>query len=218
MILAAGRGERLRPLTDYLPKPLLQVGGETLAGRHLEALAAAGIRRVVINTAWRGKLLRAWLGDGRRWGVEIAYTDEGDAALETGGGIQHALPLLGDQPFIILNGDVWTDLDPATLPELRGGDLAHLVLVDNPVHNPAGDFALCDGRVRGEGARLTYSGVAVLAPQLLSNSMPGRFPLAPLLRDAIDAGVVSGCHFHGAWFDTGTAASLAQARDYARQK
>ncbi len=215
MILAAGRGERLRPLTDYVPKPLLQVGGETLLGRHLTALAGAGVGLAVINIAWRGGLIRRLIGSGAQFGLKVRYSDEGAVALETGGGIFKALPLLGDAPFLLLNGDIWTDLDPGSIPGPAKGDLASLVLVDNPPHHPNGDFALAGERVVSVGDKLTYSGIAVLSPKLFSACTGGVFPLGPLLRDAIAAGRVRGCHHGGAWFDTGTPDGLAAARTHA---
>ena len=215
MILAAGRGQRLRPLTDHVPKPLLQVGGETLLGRHLSALAGAGASLVVVNTAWHGAMIRRLIGSGRHFGVQVQYSDEGDTALETGGGIFRALPLLGEDPFMLVNGDVWTDLDPATLVAPDAGDLAMLVLVDNPPHHRDGDFGLGRGRVQLTGEKLTYSGIAVLSPQLFAGCADGVFPLGPLLRDAIAAGRVRGVHYLGSWFDTGTPDGLAMARAYA---
>ena len=213
MVLAAGRGERLKPLTDTTAKPLVPVGGEPLVARHLRALAAAGVRDVVMNVAWLADQVTAALGDGGRWGVRIAYSREPWPALETGGGIFRALPLLGDAPFLLVNGDVWTDVDLAAL-RLPAGMLAHLVLVPNPDHNPAGDFALEGGRVLASGGgRLTYSGVAVLDPALFTGCRPGRFPLAPLLRDAARAGRVTGQVHRGAWLDVGTPERLQALRE-----
>lgn len=202
MLLAAGRGERLRPLTDHTPKPLLQAGGHSLAHWQLQRLAAAGVGEVVINTSWLGEQLPAALGDGSRWGLRIAYSREPWPALETGGGIHQALPLLGPAPFLLVNGDVYTDIDYATLA-LQPGELARLVLVPNPPHHPQGDFEL-------DGQRLTYSGVAVLDPQLFAGCTAGRFALAPLLYGARDAGRL-GLQLHrGYWLDVGTAERLAQ--------
>lgn len=215
MILAAGRGERMRPLTDHCPKPLLTVGGRPLIDWHLEALAAAGVRRVVVNVAWLGEQLRAHLGDGRRWGVEMRISDEGAQALETGGGIQRALPLLGPEPFWVVNGDVWSDFDPAQLPRAPAG-LAHLVLVDNPPHHPEGDFVLAGNQVTkaGEGRRLTFAGIGCYAPALFAGQGSGAFRLAPLLQAAAAAGQVTGQYHDGAWSDVGTPERLAalQAR------
>lgn len=206
MILAAGRGERMRPLTDHTPKPLLPVAGKPLIVWHIERLAAAGIRQLVINHAHLGEQLEQALGDGTHWGVRIRYSAEGEGrALETGGGIYKALPLLGASPFLVVNGDIWCDIDYAGLV-LADDLLAHLVLVDNPAHNPGGDFHLDPhGRVHATGApRLTFSGVGVYAPALFDGCRPGAFPLAPLLRQAMTAGLVSGQHHRGRWVDVGT--------------
>lgn len=210
MILAAGRGERMRPLTDAIPKPLLRVGGRRLIEYHLLALADAGVREVVINTAHLAEQIPAALGDGGRFGLHIDYTLEPDGALETGGGIFNALPLLGTEPFLVVNGDVWTDVPLAPLLQAPGG-LAHLVLIDNPPQHPNGDFALDDaGQVHAEGAdKLTFSGIGVYAPALFADCVPGRFPLAPLLREAMAASQVSGEHYRGVWHDIGTPERLA---------
>lgn len=203
MILAAGRGERLRPLTLHTPKPLVRVAGIPLIEYHIRALAAAGFREVVINHAWLGQQIEDYLGSGERWGVCIQYSPE-EEPLETGGGIHQALGLLGEAPFLVINGDIWTDLDFAKLRQPLAG-LAHLVLVDNPTHHLAGDFCLRGGQVRAEGAhRLTYSGMAVLHPQLFAHCAPGAFKLAPLLRSAMENSQVSGEHFRGRWVDVGT--------------
>ncbi|TFH88695.1 nucleotidyltransferase family protein [Billgrantia azerbaijanica] len=209
MILAAGLGTRMRPLTDRCPKPLLPVGGKPLIVHHLERLARAGIREVVINVSYRAEQIMAALGDGSDVGVTIAWSRE-EEPLETGGGIRQALPLLGDAPFLLVNGDVWCDLDPATLPPL-GDDLAHLVLVDNPDHHPAGDFHLdTDGRVHAVGEpRLTFAGLSLLAPALVADQVPDAFPLAPLLKHAMAGGRVGGSHHRGAWVDVGTPERLA---------
>ncbi|WP_028238099.1 N-acetylmuramate alpha-1-phosphate uridylyltransferase MurU [Stutzerimonas azotifigens] len=210
MLLAAGKGERMRPLTLHTPKPLIPVGGVPLIEHHLRALAEAGVSEVVINHAWLGQQIEAHLADGSRFGLHIRYSPEGEP-LETGGGIQRALPLLGDEPFLVVNGDIWTDLDLGAVA-CRPGDLAQLVLVDNPAHHPEGDFVLRDGRLLDEpGARLTYSGVAVLHPALFEGCTPGAFKLAPLLRRAIAAGRVGGQHFTGRWVDVGTPERLAEA-------
>lgn len=205
MILAAGRGERMRPLTDHTPKPLLPVAGRALIDYHLAALARAGLREVVINHAHLGEQIEAALGQGRRHGLRISYSPEPEGALETGGGILRALSKLGPGPFAVINGDIWTDYDYARLPQTLDG-LAHLVLVDNPPQHPDGDFHLHpDGRVReADGERLTFSGIGVYHPELFAGCEPGRFPLAPLLRRAISAGRVTGEHYRGDWFDIGT--------------
>ncbi len=211
MILAAGKGERLRPLTLHTPKPLVRVAGTPLIEFHVRALAAAGFTELVINHAWLGQQIEDYLGDGSRFGLRIAYSAEGEP-LETGGGIFRALPLLGDEPFLVVNGDIWTDYDFATLRRPLEG-LAHLVLVSNPAHHQAGDFRLHQGRVSdavaGEPA-LTYSGIAVLHPRLFAGCQPGAFKLAPLLRAAMADGQVSGEQHGGRWVDVGTHERLAE--------
>lgn len=203
MILAAGRGERMRPLTDSTPKSLLPVGGRRLIEHHLAALAAAGFDDVVINHAHLGEQIEQALGDGGRYGVRIRYSPE-TAALETGGGIFNALHLLGDAPFLVINGDIWTDYPLGRLRRPPPG-LAHLVLVDNPAHHPTGDFCLDGERVHADGERmLTYSGIGVYRPALFAGCAPGRFPLAPLLRWAMAQGEVSGEYYAGRWIDVGT--------------
>ena len=222
LIFAAGLGERMRPLTDTTPKPLLETGGRPLIAWHLERLAAAGITEVVVNTSWLAKQFPAALGDGSRWGLSIHYSSEGDVPLETGGGMWHARSVLGNDPFIAVNGDVWTDYDFGRLPRQPPGD-AHLVLVDNPKHNPGGDFALDgDGSVRNGGAQtLTFAGIGVYRASLFddwrrvigdtpgSRENPPRFRLAPLLRAAIAEGQVTGEHHPGRWTDVGTPERLA---------
>ncbi|WJW75916.1 nucleotidyltransferase family protein [Thiohalobacter sp. IOR34] len=212
MILAAGRGERMRPLTDRVPKPLLRAGGKALIEYHLEALAAAGVRELVVNHAHLGWQIEQALGEGGRWGLKIHYSPEPEGALETGGGIFRALRagLLGEAPFLVVNGDVWSDYPLSRLPVEPQG-LVHLVLVDNPPQHPAGDFALdAGGRVRETGAAcLTFSGIGVYRPELFDDCSPGRFPLAPLLRRAMAAGRVSGEHYRGLWMDVGTPGRLA---------
>ena len=208
MVLAAGRGERLRPLTDHTPKPLLPLRGRPLIEHLLEALAAAGVREIVVNLAWLGGRIRESLGDGSRLGVAIEYSDEGGQALETGGGIYKALPMLGTGPFLVVNGDLWTDYAFAALlaPDaLAASDLAHLVLVPNPPQHPHGDFALEDGRVRAQGAsRHTFSGIGLYRAALFDGCTPGAFPLAPLLRAAADSDRVAGTLYTGEWHDIGS--------------
>ncbi len=199
MILAAGRGKRLRPLTDSTPKPLLEVRGKPLIVHILEALVRAGIRDIAINLAWRGEQIAEALGDGRRFGARIRYSWE-EEALETGGGILKALPLLGEV-FAVVNGDIWTDFPFGNLKAPRG--LAHLVLVDNPPHHPGGDFPY-------QGKRLTFSGIGVYRQALFASCRPGPFPLAPLLRKAAERGLVSFEHYRGTWVDVGTPERLAQ--------
>ena len=211
MILAAGKGERMRPLTLHTPKPLVRAGGVPLIEYHLRALKEAGVHEVVINHAWLGQQIEDYLGDGERYGLRIAYSPEGEP-LETGGGIFRALPLLGDQPFMVVNGDIWTDYNFKALRMPLAG-LAHLVLIKNPAHHPDGDFSLIDGQVRDSrdaGTRLTYSGIAVLHPKLFAGCRDGAFKLAPLLRAAMDQGQVTGEHFTGRWVDVGTHERLAE--------
>lgn len=205
MILAAGRGERMRPLTDSIPKPLLKVAGRALIHRHLDALAAAGVERVVVNTAWLGEQIRGQLGDGSDWGLEVVYSPEPPGALDTGGGIHQALPLLGPAPFWVVNADLYTDYPLERLPP-QPAALAHLVLVDNPDHHSEGDFHLNGNRVEaaGDGPRLTFAGVGCYRPELFAGCRPGAFPLAPLLRAAMAGGRVSGEHYRGRWCDVGT--------------
>ena len=210
MILAAGRGERMRPLTDHTPKPLLPVAGKPLIEHQVERVAEAGFRRIVINHAWLGEQIEEQLGDGSRWMLSIDYSAEGEA-LETGGGIHRALPLLPD-PFLVINGDIWTDIDYRSL-RIAKGDLATLVMVPNPQHNPEGDFALQGDRLHheaGHGERLTFSGIGVYRHALFAGCAPGKFPLAPLLREAMQQGRVGGVRHEGLWIDVGTQERLAQ--------
>jgi MurNAc alpha-1-phosphate uridylyltransferase len=204
MILAAGRGERMRPLTDTVPKPLLRIGGQTLIERQVHALARAGITELVINYAWLGEQIEKALGDGDAYGVSIQYSAETGGSLETGGGILKALPLLGAEPFIVVNADIWTDFPFNSLPSSPDG-LAHLVMVDNPEQQPDGDFSLSGGRLSQSGpAMLTFSGIGVYRPELFADCSPGAFPLGPLLRKCMDVGRVSGERYTGSWFDIGT--------------
>ncbi|MCE9677860.1 nucleotidyltransferase family protein [Shewanella sp. AS1] len=213
MILAAGRGERLRPLTDTVPKPLAEVAGKPLIVYHIEALAALGIKQIVINHAWLGHKIEQSLGDGSRWGVELLYSAE-TLALETAGGIKKALPLLGYDPFLVINGDLFID----NLPTIQGQSLcvaeierlldkkqAYLWLVDNPPQHPDGDFALKGNSVSPDGeARLTFSGIAIYRPELFADAPDGRSALAPLLRQKMQDGLVAGEHFQSYWCDVGT--------------
>ncbi|MGH8259973.1 MAG: N-acetylmuramate alpha-1-phosphate uridylyltransferase MurU [Steroidobacteraceae bacterium] len=209
MVLAAGRGERMRPLTDHTPKPLLEAGGKPLIGYLLEGLARAGLRDIVVNLSWLGQRIRDALGNGSAYGVRIAYSDEGPVALETGGGIFNALPLLGEEPFVIANGDIWTDLDFSTL-SLDGDSLATIVLVPNAPHHPRGDFGLEGDRiVEREADRYTYPGIGLYRPEFFAGCSPGRFPLLPLLRRAIAAGRLRGQVHRGTWIDIGTPERLA---------
>ena len=211
IVLAAGRGERMRPLTDRTPKPLLPVAGTPLIVWHLRALERAGITEVVVNLSWLGEQIRERLGTGADYGVRLEYSEEGPVPLETGGGIFRALPLLGSGPFVVVNGDVWTDFPLAQLAQRPGPDSdAHLVLVPNPPQHPRGDFALIEGQVRDTGeSRLTYSGIGVFRPELFTGCADGRFPLLPLLRRAIAAGRLGGEAYRGEWNDIGTPDRLA---------
>ena len=212
MILSAGRGERMQPLTDTTPKALLEVAGEPLIVRHLRALREAKIKDVVINLSHLGGQIRDALGDGEEFGIRILYSPEPSPPLETGGGILQALPLLGPDPFWVVNADVCTDYRFAT-PPLADDDDAHLVLVDNPAHHPEGDFHYEEGRIQEQsGERLTFAGVGFYRPRLFEACEPGRFPLAPLLQAAIRAKQASGEHYRGHWVDVGTAERLAEAQ------
>ncbi len=218
MILAAGRGERMRPLTDTLPKPLLKVGGRPLVEWHIQRLAQAGITQLVINHAWLGRQIEEALGDGRRYGIHISYSPE-DTALETAGGIARALPLLGAEPFLVMNGDVWCDWNPSSAPRLAAAlqarnMLAWLLLADNPSHHPEGDFSLgADGLLAAPcaGDALTFTGIGIYHPQLF-RGVDARQParLAPLLYQAAQQGRVLGEHYNGHWTDVGTPQRLAE--------
>lgn len=203
MILAAGRGERLRPLTDHTPKPLIEAGDKPLIIHLIEGLVQGGIREIIVNTAHLGERIQNRLGDGQAWGAQIHYSPEHEA-LETGGGIFRALPLLGKEPFLVINGDIATDFPFGTLKE-RPIDLAHLVLVPNPPHHPQGDFGLEEGYAIDQGSpRFTFGGIGVYRPELFSDCGPGRFPLAPLLRSAMQSSQVSAELWVGFWMDIGT--------------
>lgn len=208
MILAAGRGKRMAPLTDHRPKPLIPLAGKPLIQHHVEKLVAAGFTEIVINHAYLGHMIEAFLSDGSQLGAKIVYSAEGEA-LETGGGILKALPLLGDNPFLLVNGDVWCDADYANLAvNLLPGDLAHLWLVNNPDHNPEGDFVLAQNRTSTKGIddqqALTFSGLSVIHPKLFNDQKPGYFALAPLLKSAMAEGLVAGGLLASDWVDVGT--------------
>jgi len=209
MLLAAGRGERMRPLTDQTPKPLLEVGGKPLIVWHIERLARAGLTELVINHAHLGEQIVHKLGDGNRFGVSIQYSAE-HIALETAGGIANALHLLGDAPFAVINADIYCDYDFALLADRAkamqtNGDMAHLVLVDNPEQHPNGDFGLSNGRVTDSTPRLTFSGIGIYSTALFQHIAHGSVaPLAPLLRGQIAQNRVSGEHYTGRWIDVGT--------------
>jgi len=209
MILAAGRGERMRPLTDSLPKPLLEVGGHRLIEYHLAALRKHGITDVVINLSWQAHRIRETLGDGKAHGLAIRYREEGPVPLGTGGGLFGALPLLGTGRFLVVNGDVWCDIAFSTIKP-QADSLAHLVLVENPDHHPGGDFALdSGGRARPLPERLTYAGISILDPSLFEGCEAGVFPLKPLLDRAMELGRLTGQRHAGTWTDVGTPARLA---------
>ena len=209
MILAAGRGERLRPLTETTPKALVEVRGRSLLERHLDRLAAAGIETVVINLGWLGDRIAERVGSGHAYGLNVIFSPEGDNILETGGGIHRALPLLGPDPFLVMNADIYTDmpLPPAALDD---GDMGRLVLVPRPAHKVRGDFDLRDGRiVETDDPAYTFSGVAIYRPALFAGCEPGRFPLAPMLRAAARDGRMAGTLYEGLWEDVGTPERLA---------
>ena len=204
MILAAGRGERMRPLSDDVPKPLLVAGGKPLIVHLIESLARAGLHEITVNHSHLGEQIVSYLGDGQRFGAHIRYSHEEGGGLETGGGIFKALPLVDSDPFIVINGDIWTDYPFQKLPPRLDG-LAHLVLVDNPPQHSEGDFYLNNGKIAATGsARLTFSGIGVYARALFAECRPGKFQLAPLLRAAAARGLVSAEHYTGRWSDVGT--------------
>ena len=218
MILAAGRGERLRPLTDTTPKPLLEIDDRPLIEHHLERLATAGFREVVINLAHLGDMIRDTLGNGSRWGLNIHYSAEPPGALETGGGIQQALPLLGESPFAVINGDVFSQYPLARLRAIKC-DQAHLVLVPNPSHNPQGDFVLRGGYVTPVGDPCyTFSGISVYNPRFFGSAPGGRFSIVPMLRTAAVSQQVTGEIFRGEWHDIGTLERLEALRGYSLLK
>ncbi len=203
MVLAAGRGERMRPLTENRPKALLEVAGRPLIEHHLESLKSAGIDNVVVNLGWHGEQIAERIGSGASWGLTVAYSPEGDNILETGGGIHRALPLLGDEPFLVVNADVFTDMPMPQ--ELADDAMGHLVLVPTPEHKAAGDFDLEDGLIAvADDPALTFSGVAVYRPEFFADCEPGRFPLAPMLKEAAQAGRLTGSLYEGLWVDVGT--------------
>ena len=213
MILAAGRGERLRPLTDTLPKALVEVRGQSLLERHLDRLHEAGINDAVINLGWLGEKIVERVGSGSRYGLNIVYSPEGDNVLDTGGGIHNALPMLGHDTFLVVNADIFTDMPVPDL-ELPTNTLGHLVLVPTPDYREAGDFDLQDGLVQNGDLRpLTFSGMAIYKPEFFAGCRPGRFPLVPMLRDAADAGQLGGSLYDGQWADVGTRQRLDAIND-----
>ena len=218
MILAAGRGERLRPLTDRTPKPLLPVAGRPMIEYTLEALASAGLTDIIINLAYLGNQIKSHLGNGQRFGAIINYSDEGETGLETAGGIIHALPLLGNEPFLLINGDIATDFPLSTLKTIKP-ELAHLVLVPNPEHHPKGDFGLDHDRVMEKAATIyTYSGIGVYHPNLFIDCKPGKARLGPLLRQTIKNKRISGEFFDGFWKDIGSRQRLEELNDLYQKK
>ena len=209
MILAAGRGERLRPVTDTTPKALVEVGGTNLLERHLQRLADARVKIVVINLGWQGERIAEGMGSGQQFGLHIVYSPEYDNVLDTGGGIKRALPIIGHAPFWVINADIFTDM---ALPDIKldANSLGHLVLVPTPAYKAAGDFELRDGKVRNsENQDLTYSGIAFYRPEMFENSGDGRFSVVPLLRAAADRGQLEGSLYEGVWEDVGTPERLA---------
>lgn len=214
MLLAAGLGERLRPLTNFVPKPLIKIAGKSLIEHHLQRLKLAGYSELVINLSYLGNMIREQLGDGHPFGLDIQYSDEGDEPLETAGGIIHALPILGDQPFLVINADIWCD-HSLSFAELSQDKQAHLILVNNPAHHSEGDFVYEQGKIYNSGKNfLTYSGIGIYNPELFHGQQAKILALAPLLRDAIDKEIVSAEYHTGAWFDIGTAERLAEAEGY----
>jgi N-acetyl-alpha-D-muramate 1-phosphate uridylyltransferase len=210
MVLAAGRGERLRPITDSLPKALVEVRGESLLQRHLVALQAAGVHTVVINLGWLGEKIVEQVGSGARSGLSVIYSPEGDNVLETGGGIFRALPMLGVDPFLVVNADIFTDM-PFVVPALADDDLAHLVLVPTPPEKESGDFGLSGDRIcNSDNADFTFSGVAAYRPEFFADCSSGRFSVVPLLRAAADAGRLCGSVYNGFWRDVGTPERLGE--------
>ncbi len=213
MLLSAGLGKRLRPLTCHTPKPLIKLAGKSLIEHHLEKLKSAGYEKIVINLSYLGDMIQQKLGDGLRYGVHIEYSHEGEHPLGTAGGIIHALPLLGSKPFLVMNSDIWCD-HSLSFPDLAH-DMAHLVLVDNPAHHPDGDFVYESGKVYNTGkSYLTFSGIGVYLPKLFENRSAGKPALAHVLRTAINQGQVSAEYHAGKWFDIGSPERLEQAEDY----
>jgi len=210
MILAAGRGERLRPLTDTTPKPLIKVAGKSLIEYHLNNLAKAGINEIVINTAWLAEKIHQQLGDGSKYNTTIQYSDEGKA-LETAGGIIKALPLLGNEPFLVVNGDIWCDYDFSNLPELEMQKQAHLILVNNPEHNPQGDFALQDGLIKNTADSMyTFSGIGIYQKEFFAENNQNVAPLGPIIRNKCIENLVSGEIYYGLWTDVGSVDRLQE--------
>lgn len=220
MILAAGRGERMRPLTDHIPKPLLEVAGKPLIIWHLEKLAKANFEEVIINHAHLGGMIEAYVGDGSRWNLKITYSREG-SPLETAGGIKKALPLIGDQPFLVVNADIYTDFNFATIKNRNLNDCkGHLVMVKNPKQHPDGDFFLQNNQIEREGKeRLTFSGIAVYQPKIFEDiNIEPVAKLAPILKKLIDAECISGEAYQGLWFDIGTPERLNEVNLFLKEE
>jgi len=210
MILAAGRGERLRPVTDSMPKSLVEINGQALLERHLRSLAKDGVETVVVNLGWLGEQITERIGSGEEFGLNVVYSQEGDNILETGGGIHRALPMLGADPFLVINADIYTDMP---LPDVQLGDddMAHLICVPVTEDKSSGDFAIVDGRIRNDGEPMfTFSGVSIYRPEFFADCMPGRFSVVPMLRAAADADKISGSIYSGLWRDVGTPERLAE--------
>ena len=220
MILAAGRGERMRPLTDHIPKPLLEVAGKPLIIWHLEKLAKANFEEVIINHAHLGGMIEAYIGDGSRWNLKVTYSREG-SPLETAGGIKKALPLIGDQPFLVVNADIYTDFNFATIKNRNLNDCkGHLVMVKNPKQHPDGDFFLQNNQIEREGKeRLTFSGIAVYQPKIFEDiNIEPVAKLAPILKKLIDAECISGEAYQGLWFDIGTPERLNEVNLFLKEE
>ena len=209
MILAAGRGNRLRPLTDKRPKPLVQVGNDTLIEHHIKNIARAGFESIVINTAYMGEMIRNRIGDGTRYNIPIEYSDEGEQALETGGGISYALPLLGDQPFLVVSADIYCDISFDHQFQMDNKDM-HLIMVHNPAHHPNGDFSESELNISDKNDRLTYSGIAYIHPKLFTHE-ERVFPLINTIRECINRNTINASVYTGVWFDIGTANRLHEA-------
>lgn len=210
MILAAGRGERLRPVTDSMPKSLVEINGQALLERHLRSLAKDGVETVVVNLGWLGEQITERIGSGEEFGLNVVYSQEGDNILETGGGIHRALPMLGADPFLVINADIYTDMP---LPDVQLGDddMAHLICVPVTEDKSSGDFAIVDGRIRNDGEPMfTFSGVSIYRPEFFADCTPGRFSVVPMLRAAADADKISGSIYSGLWRDVGTPERLAE--------
>lgn len=219
MILAAGMGERMRPLTNQMPKPLLEVAGKPLIVWHLEKLAKANFKEVIINHAYLGEMIEAYLSDGSKWGLKITYSREG-SPLETAGGIKKALSILGDQPFLVINADIYTDFDYSKIKMRNLNDFkGHLVMVQNPKHHPDGDFVLKNNQIELEGeGKLTFAGIAIYRPEIFNDiSLEPVTKLAPILKKLIDARYIGGEIYQGLWFDIGTPERLMEVNFFLKR-